>query len=393
MVAEKSTVRIAQGNDEPITVVGAGPAGLACAIALARSGRKAVVREWRGTVGARFHGDFQGLENWSLETDVIDDLAAQGIEATFDHHPVFSGTAFDAWGERYEVRSERPLYYLVRRGSEPGALDQGLLDQARGLGVDVRLNDRVEAVHGPAVLAGGPRVADAIAVGYVFTTDMPDGNWISFDNRLAPLGYSYLLVHGGRGTVASCMFTGFKQEAEYVARTVEAFRERVGLKMRNPRPFGGYANFRLSRTAVQGGHPVAGEQAGFQDALAGFGMRYALRSGLLAARSVVEGLDYRALWRNELLPFLRTSLTNRFLFSVTGEWGWRWMLAQRLSVADTRNALQRLYRPSWWKTALFPLGYWHDRARLRDKSCDHVNCVCVWCRCGGDKSVSAPAHV
>ena len=59
-------------------------------------------------------------------------------------------------------------------------------------------------------------------------------------------GYAYLLIQGGRGTVASCMFTGFKRQAEYVERTVAAFRERVGLDMRNPRSFGGFANFRLT---------------------------------------------------------------------------------------------------------------------------------------------------
>src|SRR3546814_19988828 len=106
---------------------------------------------------------------------------------------------------------------------------------------------------------------------------MPDGSWLILDNRLAPLGYAYLLIHGGRGTVASCLFTGFKRQAEYVERTVAAFRERVGLQMRNARSFGGFANFRLPRTAVQGGNPVIGKQAGFQAALAGFGMRYAFR--------------------------------------------------------------------------------------------------------------------
>src|SRR3974390_1627719 len=72
-------------------------------------------------------------------------------------------------------------------------------------------------------------------------------------------------------------------------------------------PFGGFANFRLPRTASQGGHAVIGQQAGFQDSLTVFGKRYAIQSGLLAARSIVEGRDYTTLWRRELLPMLRTA--------------------------------------------------------------------------------------
>ncbi len=367
-------------TDSAVTIVGAGPAGLVCAIVLARAGRRVVVREWHDGVGARFHGDFQGLENWSDKTDVLEELAANGIGAGFDRHPVCNGTAFDAWGARYDVASDKPIYYLVHRGSEHGSLDRGLLAEAREVGVEVRFGDRVSNLDGAGVLGIGPRAADAIAVGYVFDTDMADGNWLCFDNELAPLGYSYLLVHGGRGTLASCMFTDFKREAKYLARTVAMFRERVALRMGDPRPFGGFANFRLPRTAVQGGHPVIGEQAGFQDSLAGFGMRYALRSGILAARSVIENVDYTRLWRRELLPLLRTSVSNRWIFNHVGDRGWRWMLGHRLSTGEVRAELRRLYQPSLPTRLLFPLALWRYRAPLRDNSCDHVGCSCVWCR-------------
>lgn len=365
---------------EPVTVVGAGPAGLVCAIALARAGRAVIVRERHRDVGTRFHGDFQGLENWSDEQDVLDELAAAGIEATFEHHPVSQGTLYDPRGNTYPVQSQEPLFYLVRRGAEEGSLDRDLLRQAVAAGVDVRFGDRAGAAQGTTVLAIGPRIADAIAVGYLFETDMPDGSWLVLDNRLAPLGYAYLLVQGGRGTVASCMFTGFKRQAEYVERTVAAFRERLGLNMRNPRPFGGFANFRLPRTAMQGGHPVIGEQAGFQDALAGFGMRYAFRSGLIAARSIIEGVDYTRLWRRELLPLLRVGAVNRFIFNLVGEPGGR-AAARMLAQGETRSVLRRFYRPSMVSRTLFPVARLCYRGAQRDRSCDHVDCQCVWCQC------------
>lgn len=365
---------------EPITVVGAGPAGLACAITLAQAGRNVIAREWHRQVGTRFHGDFQGLENWSDELDVLDELRTAGIETAFDHHPVFEGLAFDAEGNRYRVRSERPLYYLVRRGPDSGTLDSALLDQAKATGATIHQVDRVDTIPGRAVLAAGPRRADAIAVGYLFDTDMADGGSLVLNDQLAPLGYAYLLVHRGRGTVASCMFTGFKQQAQYVARTVAFFREHAGLEMRNLQPFGGFANFRLPRTAVQGGHLVVGEQAGFQDALAGFGMRYALRSGVLAAQSIVEVTDYTQLWRRELLPLLRTGVVNRFLFNVLGARGRR-MALTRLSRADAGLTLRRFCRPWMLSRLLFPVAHLRYRAPLSDPSCDHVDCQCVWCQC------------
>lgn len=388
MVAQAPPNVIESRSTPAITIVGAGPAGLICAIALARAGRPTIIFEARQNVGERFHDDFQGLENWSSDKDVIDEIRQFGVKPTFEHHPIYTGIVFDAWGTPYEISDRKPLYYLVRRGPGIGTLDHALLEQARSVGVDVRFGERVKLAQGNMVLAGGPRSADAIAAGYVFDTDMPDGNWACFDNKLAPLGYAYLLVHKNRGTVASCMFTGFKQEAEYVARTVSTFKERVGLSMRNERKFGGYANFHLPRTAVQGGHFVIGEQAGFQDALAGFGMRYALRSGLLAARSFIENRDYSNLWREGLLPGLKTSISNRYLFNMIGERGWRLALA-RLEGKDARETLKSLYGERWSTRLLFPIAHWRYRAPLRDRSCDHKQCDCVWCRCAAEEAQMA----
>ncbi len=364
-----------------IEIVGAGPAGLTCAIVLARAGRTVTVREWHGDVGHRFHGDFQGLENWTDPQDVLAELAEAGIAADFDHHGVSEGVVFDGHARPHSVTGARPLFYLLRRGRSAGTLDRALLDQARAAGAEVRFNDRVKNTSGNMVLAGGPRRADIIAVGHVFDTTMADGAWLAFGADLAPKGYAYLLVHAGRGTVASCMFTGFRNQAQHLAATVAYFTRHAGLQMQNPHEFGGFGNVRLPRTAMQGGNPVIGEHAGFQDAMAGFGLRYAMRSGRLAAESLIHGTDYTKSWRRDLQPGLRAGVVNRFLFNQTGPRGVDYLIG-KIARVDTGTALAQAYGLSLPRRLLLPLARYRFRAPLKDRSCSHLNCDCVWCQHG-----------
>ncbi|MFU8830068.1 MAG: FAD-binding protein [Phycisphaerales bacterium] len=51
-----------------IEIAGAGPAGLAAAITLARVGRVVIVHEAQAEVEYRFKRDLQGLENWTTRT-------------------------------------------------------------------------------------------------------------------------------------------------------------------------------------------------------------------------------------------------------------------------------------------------------------------------------------
>ena len=375
---------IMPGKEEIIQVVGAGPAGLAAAITLARGGRRVVVHETHQGVGQRFQGDFQGLENWSTERDVLEELRALGITPSFAALPCSEGVAFDAWDRRYDMRSSRPLFYTVERGPGKGTVDTVMLDQAITAGIDVRFGSRVDRLEGSGILAVGPKAADAIAVGYHFDTDMQDGYWLILDDDLAPLGYAYLLVMNGRGTVKTCMFTGFKQERQYVERTVERFKRLVGIQMRNECFHGGVGNFRIPATAISGNHPVAGEQAGFQDAFAGFGMRYAIGSGILAARALMGGRAYESAWQEQLKPSIEQSVVNRALFGVVGNRGYRWLLRSQAWSGDVRRFCRWLYRPGRATTLLLPWAHRKYESRRTDQSCNHVNCSCVWCRCGGE---------
>jgi 2-polyprenyl-6-methoxyphenol hydroxylase-like FAD-dependent oxidoreductase len=64
---------------ERIEIAGAGPAGLAAAITLARADRQVLVHELQPDVGHRFKRYFQGLESWSTERDALEQLREIGI--------------------------------------------------------------------------------------------------------------------------------------------------------------------------------------------------------------------------------------------------------------------------------------------------------------------------
>lgn len=373
-----------------ITIAGAGPAGLAAAIVLARSGRAVELREWHDRVGARFHDDFQGIENWSDATDVMGELAAAGIAADFDHRGFREGRIIDQTGRVHTVGSERPVFYLVRRGSGPGTLDTALLAQARAAGATVTFGTRVDRLEGPGILATGPRRADVIANGILFDTDHPDAAWLALGADVAPGGYAYLLIAGGRGTLATCMFRDFGRRETCLENARAMFQRAAGIVPENRRRFGGFGSWRLPPSYTAAGLPLAGERAGFQDALAGFGIRHAIRSGVLAAQSLIDGCDYDTACRRQLAPAVARSALNRRLYELAPDVALR-MSAARLSRGDVRAGLRRLYAPGPLSRMALPLLSRLSRDPLAGLACEEAGCGCNWCKCAG-RTKGAVAH-
>lgn len=282
-----------------VTIVGAGPAGLTAGIVLRKFGLQVNLYEQNSDVGLRFNGDFQGLENWSDEEDTLDFLKRIGININFLCQP-YSGSDGYFYGpklKQIKVQTSRPLFYLIERGSNSNSLDQGLKLQAEEAGVNLLWGEKLESVKdGNVIVGSGPKAADAIAKGLLFNTSHKDVFVGYLDNKIAPKAYSYLLVNKGKATFATCMFEDFKNERLYYERALELMRKTVDIDIRDEKEFGGFVNF-FNEPIISKDERIlyVGENAGFQDALWGFGIKYAMYSGYLAAKSIINDNSYQEL--------------------------------------------------------------------------------------------------
>ena len=367
-------------SNEHVSVIGAGPAGLVAAINLAKNDYPVTVYEMKQDVGTRFNGDYQGIENWSTEEDARAFLEAIGIAPDFRFATYAGGDFFNPSGEKYTFNMSRPLFYLVERGTS----DRGLKRQALKAGVHFEWGRRMShAPTGKVIISTGPHAADAIARGMVFSTTHENYYAAFLDDEIAPRGYAYLLVNEGKATFATCLFEKFSEAFTFFDAALERMQQHVDIDIIDSNSFGGYINFSLNQQLVKDRRIYyVGESAGFQDLLFGFGMRYAMHSGYLAAQSIIEGLSYPALCKEHIIPEMEVSLANRWLFTRLENLGYTIMLDRLDLKEDIIPTLQMQYNPSWYKRTVLPVAKRAFKTRLEDKQCMHENCSCVWCKHG-----------
>lgn len=371
-----------------VTIVGAGPGGLAAAINLAKNGYEVMLYEQNNGVGNRFNGDFQGLENWSDDDDTLNILKHIGIEINFLCQPYYGKDCWFIGPNRKKVRvnTSRPFFYLIERGNDQRSLDQGLRRQAENAGVKIFWGHKLDSISdGVAIVGTGPKAADAIAKGMVFTTSHKDICVGFVDNRIAPKAYAYLLVNRGKATFATCMFEDFKNERLYFEKALEVLNSEISIDIEHPKEFGGFANF-FNNPILSKDNRIfyVGENAGFQDALWGFGIKYAMLSGYYAAQSIMNNDNYTELCKTYLFPKLKVSLANRWLYAHLYNPGYSYMFKYMAKLDDVIPALRKHYNSSFFGKFFYKIANRWYHTRLIDKQCMHEHCNCVWCRHGKD---------
>ncbi|HET8797024.1 MAG TPA: NAD(P)-binding protein, partial [Thermoanaerobaculia bacterium] len=340
---------------KPITIAGAGPSGLAAAIALARAGRAVTVHEAKRDVGVRFIGDLQIIEGSSESEPVPEFLARIGIERNFYFRPATWATFYDHRNAARTIRSSDPYGYFIRRGPEEGSLDRGLLAQARARGVEVVFDSRIPPEDAD-IVATGPSTPDGLAREMTWETSDPERIDVFFNHHLSPGGYSYLFILDGIATFGCAIVADFKKIDEYFEHSLAAAQRAHPFVIPDATRTGySYMNFHLKRTATKDGARFVGEAAGFQDYLFGLGIRYALTTGWLAARSILENRDFNELWQAQFRRKQETSLVNRFLYEAGGNRGLAMFVRQAARARDFNRYLRGWHAQTWWKTLLAPL--------------------------------------
>ena len=349
-----------QPSMDSVHIMGAGLSGLAAAIVLAKGGKDVHVHDIREDSGARFDGDFQALENWSMDDDFFDQLVSWGFDID-----TFKSTTFDTVDlihpddEITQARTDGVAYRIVERGTSPHAIDQGFKQQALDAGVTIHYKSRVKE-EDCTIIACGPKGTSAVAYGEIFETDHPNHIGFQLNDTLAPGSYSYLIIIDGVGLICTCLWRKQRKSERFLNETIAWYeRHYPGLNRRPIKRVGGKGDFTINRNYKQDGRYYVGESGGLQDFMWGFGMRMAVWSGVLAANDLLGKGDYERDVRKKLMPYVRTSVANRWLMNRVGDRTFKrmctsWMKDQKKR-GDGLVWIVRLFRPTLFKRVLYRL--------------------------------------
>jgi flavin-dependent dehydrogenase len=349
-----------------IRIAGAGISGLTSAIVLSKAGYRVKVYERNNDVGIRFNEDFQGMMNWGFKDDLFDYMRRIGLKTDFWNTPLI---ALDVCGPdeyKHTFNLDRPFCYIVQRGKKERCLDQSLKQQALDSGVEIIFN-RPAKEEEVDIIATGPNfdgVTDGLVNGYIFETDSPDMFSIIFNDEYAYNGYSYLLIAGGNGTIATCIFGKYDNVGEYLKETDSYFLKNYTFRVKNKRKFSGSGNFYLLKSNKK----YVGEAGGFQDFLWGFGMRYAIITGYLAAKSIIENKEYEKMWSEELGGLLKTSISMRFLFSFFGKRSYKMFIRYLERHKDPISFFSRIYNPTILSKITYPFAKIYFGKYIKDRT-------------------------
>ena len=285
------------------------------------------------------------MREWGIDPDEFKSTPFHEVDVI---HP--DDEISKAWGPKVAFR-------VVERGTSPHTIDQGLKRQALDAGVNIHYKSRVKS-EDCTIIATGPKGTSAVAYGEVFKTSFPDHVSFHLNDKLAPGAYAYLIVIDGIGLICTCLWRKQSKSERFLNETIAWYEKNYPeLDIEPIKRVGGKGDFTINDRYKENGRYYVGEAGGLQDFMWGFGMRYAVTSGVLAAHDILGGEDYDKAVRKQLLPFVKTSVANRFLMNRVGDRSFKriarmWMKDQKKR-GDGLPFIERIFRGSIWRNMVY----------------------------------------
>ena len=284
---------------ERARIAGAGLAGLTAAYVLSKAGRPVDVYERKSRLLPSSGPHTEGIRNYR-ERDVLDELRSFG----FDIPPFSTVNRTVRCSPHARNVIHGPAHYLFMRGREEHTVDQILFRRAKSAGVRFHFGTEIDPTDADIAATGPPRDGyNILGAGYSISEDGSrldrDVAYALFDNDVAPGGYFAITPGIGFHSLYSVSWSELDFD-RLLALTEMAFelpwiQDIVGSGQRVGRIMGrAYFSPDPIAGCLRDGTMLAGEAGGFQDAVAGFGFRYSVITGALAAQSILEGSDYRS---------------------------------------------------------------------------------------------------
>lgn len=304
-------------------ILGAGPAGLSAAISLANHDFETDVFEETSVIGGHTGNNIQAIRNYGSDAGIIQKMDSLGIK--LKHlNPIYKIMKYSPTHKFDEIYSKKePLFYTFKRGVEQESLENQLAEQAREKGANILLGKKAQVLD-CHIIANGSKF-DPVGIGYgaVFENSDFDEKTISFffGNQHIQHGYAYVTPFGKEQiTIAITSFsksdfsTMEKKFDEFIKKD-EIIKEILkSAKLVNR--FSGYGHFNIPDTAMHKYKYFTGGAAGFVDPARGFGVKYAILSGIMAAKAIInKNVNYDKEWQKEFKQELTEGFNRRVILN------------------------------------------------------------------------------
>ncbi|ADH86035.1 NAD(P)/FAD-dependent oxidoreductase [Desulfurivibrio alkaliphilus] len=274
-------------------IIGAGPAGLACATALAAAGREVLVLERLSTAGPKPCAG--GVPAGSLEPDMPPEL----LERSFHRQRIVTAC------QDFQFQGEDPIIHTINRER----LGSWMQQRAEAAGAVIQTGTRALRINGRTLTTdqgeisfqylvgadgsnslvrrhlGLPLVLAGIGITYQVPGHFPEMEW-HLQPRLFGSGYAWIFPHRDSASVGVYAFRR-RQRSHLLHDRLHLWAEKRGLRLDQARPRASLVSFDY-RGSRFGSLFLAGDAAGLASGLTGEGIAAALYSGRAVAATILK---------------------------------------------------------------------------------------------------------